>query len=496
MRGTLRRVSPHLGIGAPTHGLDTDDLCFARATDLAADLAAGRLSARELLEACLARIARLDPQVNAICTLAADQARAAALRLDEAFARGGPVGPLHGLPVGIKDLVPTAGIRTTFGSPIYRDYVPRVDALVVERMRAAGAIVVGKTNTPEFGAGSQTFNAVFGATRNPYDPTKTCGGSSGGSAVALACGMLPLADGTDLGGSLRNPASFNNVVGIRPSIGRVPEWPARSAWQVLNVHGPMGRTAADVALALSVMSGPDARAPLSNGVAGESLRGPLERSWQGARIAWTPDLGRYPVDRGVVTVCESAVTTLEGLGCRIDLASPDFDGADETFQVLRAAYFAAEHAHHLAAHRDLLKDTVVWNIEQGQALTAAQVASAEARRTAIYHNVRAFMEHYDFLVLPVAQVPPFPLDEPWVSSINDVPMLTYIDWMASCYAITLTGLPAASVPAGFTDAGLPVGLQIVGRHHRDIDVLQLAHALEGATGHWRRHPSSATARPT
>lgn len=467
---------------------DSDELCYARATDLAAALAAGRLSARELLDACLARIARLNPHVNALCTLAVDEALTEARRLDDALAVGGPVGPLHGLPVGIKDLVPTAGIRTTFGSPIFANHVPAEDALVVQRLRAAGAIVVAKTNTPEFGAGSQTFNTVFGATRNPYDLSKTCGGSSGGSAVALACGMLPLADGTDLGGSLRNPASFNNVVGLRPSLGRVPEWPARNAWQALNVHGPMGRTAADVALALSVMAGPDARSPFTGGSAGDVAPGSLDRDWRGVRVAWTPDLGGYPVDPVVIDVCQRAVAALEGVGCHIDIACPDLDGADETFQVLRAAYFAAEHAHHLDRHRHLLKETVVWNIEQGLALSASDVAAAQTRRTALYHRVRAFLERYEFLVLPVVQVPPFAIEDTWVSVINGVPMRTYIDWMASCYVITLTGLPAASVPAGFTADGLPVGLQVVGRHRRDLEVLQLAHALEGVTGHWRRHP--------
>jgi amidase len=277
-------------------------------------------------------------------------------------------------------------------------------------------------------------------------------------------------------------------VGLRPSLGRVPEWPTRNAWQTLNVHGPMGRTAADVALALSVMAGPDARSPLTGGSAGDVAPGLRDRDWRDVRVAWTPDLGRYPVDPVVIDVCQRAVAALEGLGCRIDTACPDVDGADETFQILRAAYFAAEHAHHLEHHRHLLKETVVWNIEQGLALSAAAVAAAEARRTVLYHHVRAFLERYDFLVLPVAQVPPFAIEEQWVSVINGVPMRSYIDWMASCYVITLTGLPAASVPAGFTADGLPVGLQIVGRHQRDLEVLQLAHALEGVTQHWRRHP--------
>lgn len=476
---------PNTGV----RGADTDELCFARAVDLATRLATGTLSARELLEACLVRIARVNPQVNAVCTLVAEDARRHAQRLDDLWARGGPVGPLHGVPIAIKDLVPTAGIRTTFGSPVFEHYVPRVDALVVERARAAGAIVLGKTNTPELGAGSQTFNTIFGATRNPYDLTKTCGGSSGGSAVALACGMVPLADGTDLGGSLRNPASFSNVVGLRPSLGRVPEWPARNAWHALNVHGPMGRCAADAALLLSVMAGADTRAPFSSGADAATFRASLGRDWRGTRIAWTPDFGRYPVEPAVVTVCEAAVRELGGLGCTVECAHPDVAGADEAFQVLRAAYFAGEHGHLLADHRDRLKDTVVWNIEKGLALTSSDVARAEQARTSLYHAVRVFLEHYDFLVLPVAQVQPFAIEIPWLSSINGIPLQSYIDWMASCYVVTLTGLPAISVPAGFTSEGLPVGLQIVGRHQRDFEVLQLAHAFETATGHGQRRPS-------
>lgn len=465
------------------------DLCYASARDLAAMIAARSVSSAEVLEAHLDRVRRDNPHVNAICTLVEEPARAAARRADDLAARGEPLGPLHGLPIVIKDLVPTAGIRTTWGSRIYADVVPTEDAVSVERIKRAGAIIIGKSNTPELGAGSQTFNEVFGETRNPYDTTRTCGGSSGGSAVALACGMVPLADGTDMGGSLRNPASFCNVVGFRPSIGRVPEWPARSAWHTLSVPGPMGRSAADVAWLLAVMAGPDPRAPLSIDESGDRFRGDLRRAFRGTRVAWSATLGRYPVERVVRDVCAAAAASLGDLGCEVDAADPDVSGADEIFQTLRAASFAGAYADDLERHRDLMKDTVIWNVERGLALSARDVARAETARTALYHRVRTFLERYEFLVLPTVQVAPFPIEERWVASIDGVELRTYIDWMATCYVITLTGLPAVSVPAGFTPGGLPVGLQIVGRHHRDFDVLQLAHAFELATGHGRRRPA-------
>ena len=293
------------------------DLCFSSATELAARIRARELSATEVMTAHLERIAQVNPALNAIVTLDADAALASARRADEAQARGAELGPLHGLPVAHKDLVLTRGMRTTFGSPLYKDFVPADDSLVVERQRRAGAITVGKTNTPEFGAGSQTFNEVFGVTRNPYDPTKTCGGSSGGAAVALACGMVALADGSDLGGSLRNPANFCNVVGLRPSIGRVAQWPTQDAWNTLSVCGPMARTVADVALYLSVLAGPDLRDPVSIAEGGERFRAPLARDFTGTRVAWSADLGGLPVDPAVTAVLESQRSVFADLGCRI-----------------------------------------------------------------------------------------------------------------------------------------------------------------------------------
>jgi amidase len=378
-------------------------------------------------------------------------------------------------------------VRTTFGSPIFERFVPEQDALIVERLKGAGAISVGKTNTPEFGAGSQTFNEVFGETLNPYDTTKTCGGSSGGAAVALACGMLPIADGSDMGGSLRNPASFCNVVGFRPSPGRVPTWPD-VAPSPLSVEGPMARTVQDAALMLSAMAGPDGRSPISIEEPGSVFARSLERDFGGARVAWSRDLGGLPVDPRVTAVLDGQRRVFEDLGCVVEEAEPDFAGADEVFKVLRAWRFELAYGELLEEHRHEMKDTVVWNIEEGRRLTGPQVGRAERLRAELYHRVRVFMETYEFLVLPVAQVPPFDVKERYVTQINGEEMGTYIDWMRSCYYVTVTGLPAISVPCGFTPEGLPVGVQIVGRHRDDFGVLQLAHAFEGATGFWKRRP--------
>jgi amidase len=434
------------------------------------------------MQACLSQIARINPKVNAICTLLdEDQLLRQARAADQQIERSRPVGPLHGFPHAVKDLIPTAGIRTTYGSRIYTDNVPTEDALTVQRLKAAGAIIIGKTNTPEFGAGSQTFNAVFGATRNPYDLSRTCGGSSGGAAVSVACGMTPLADGTDLGGSLRNPSSFCNVVGLRPSIGRVPTWPRLQPWTSMSVDGPIARSVRDAALMLSVIAGPDARVPTAIDEPGAVFRGSLDRDFKGVPVAWSRNLGRYPVEPVVCDVFNSARHVFADLGCGVRDGEPDFADADEVFQTLRAWSFAEERGGDLRQHRDLMKDTVIWNTEQGLRLTGADVSRAEVKRAALHHRVSEFLERHEFLVLPVSQVAPFPIEVEWVEHINGMPMKTYIDWMATCYAITLTGLPAISVPCGLTPDGLPVGLQIVGRHHRDLDVLKLAHAFEQAT---------------
>ena len=467
--------------------MSEDEMCYMTATEMAARIREKDLSATEVMEAHLRRIEDTNTKANAIVTLLPDEALEGARAADEAIARGLPLGPLHGLPVAHKDLALTKGVRTTFGSPIFADFVPDVNALIVERLKGAGAVTVGKTNTPEFGAGSQTFNEVFGETLNPYDTTKTSGGSSGGAAAALACGMLPIADGSDMGGSLRNPASFCNVVGLRPSPGRVPTWPD-VAPHPLSVEGPMARTVGDVALMLGAIAGPDGRSPLSLSEPGSALSRPLDRDFSGVRVAWSKDLGGLPVDGRVREVVDGCRRIFEDLGCGVEEAEPDLTGADEVFKVLRAWRFELAYGALLKKHRGEMKDTVVWNIEEGARLGGPEVGRAERRRAELYHAGREFMEAHEFLVLPVAQVPPFEVGLRYPTEVAGEPMETYIDWMKSCYLVTVMGLPAISVPCGFTPEGLPVGVQIVGRPRDDLGVLQLAHAFEGATRYGERRP--------
>jgi len=464
------------------------EICSLSAVELARRVRARDLSARDVVGGYLKRIADINPRVNAIVTLVADRAMEHAAAADEAQARGEALGPLHGLPIAHKDLQPTRGIRTTFGSPIYRDFVPDEDSLLVERARSAGAIAIGKTNTPEFGAGSQTFNPVFGATLNPYDLTKTCGGSSGGAAVALACNMLPLADGSDMGGSLRNPASFCGVVGLRTSPGRVPVWPSMAAWSPLSVDGPMGRSVEDVALLLSAIAGPDNRSPIALDDPGAMFSAPLDRDFKSVRVAWWRDLGGLPVDPRVKAVVDHQRGIFESLGCIVEEAEPRFAGFDAVFRTLRAMAFLIGVAERIRGQHDQVKDTILWEIERGERLTPAEIARAEGIRTELYDRMRRFMDTYEFFVLPVAQVPPFDVNEPYVTKIDGVAMETYIDWMKSCYYISVVGNPAISVPAGFTPEGLPVGLQIVARHRDDWGLLQIAHAFERARGELRRAP--------
>ena len=470
--------------------MTAQDLCFLPAVELARMIREREVSALEVMQAHLDQIERTNPRINAIVTLLPERALDSAREMDARLARGDDPGPLGGLPVAHKDLVETKGIRTTHGSPIFSDFVPDQDALIVERLKNGGALTIGKTNTPEFGAGSQTFNAVFGPTRNPHNPDKTCGGSSGGAAAALASGMIPIADGSDLGGSLRNPASFCNVAGLRPSAGRVPSWPSSSAWFPMAVLGPMGRTVADIALQMSAIVGPDPRSPISIEEPGTLFTRPLDRDCKGLRIAWSRDLGGLPVDAEVTRVLEAHRIVFENLGCTVVEADPDLRDADEIFQILRAWNFELKYGELLKTKREQMKDTVVWNIEKGTKLSGPQVASAERKRTQLFHRMRDFMDNYDFLVAPVVQVLPFDVKQPYVTEINGEQMATYIDWMKSCFRISVTGQPALSVPCGFSRDGLPVGLQIVGRYRDDFGVLQLGHAFEQETGYWTRRPVS------
>src|SRR5688572_20066309 len=471
--------------------MSESELNFIEAAKLARLIRTRKVSAAEVVRAFIAQIERVNPRVNAIVTFLPERALKDARALDRRLAnrRTATPGPLAGLPIAYKDLVSTKGIRTTLGSRIYADQVPTQDHLIVERLRAAGAILIGKTNTPEFGSGSQTFNKVFGATRNPYDLSKTCGGSSGGAAAAVASGMLPFADGSDLAASLRNPGNYCNVIGLRPAPGRVPNWPAADAWETLAVMGAVARTAEDCAFLMSAMAGPDPRAPVSISEPGSVFAKALRRDFKKVRVAWSRDLGGLPMDPRVSAVLEAQKKVFQDLGCVIEEAEPDFAGATEAFETLRAVSYVARFRGLLEKHRDKLKDDVIWNIEQGLKLAPEKIARAVTLRSELFHRMRSFLERYEFLLCPVNQLPPYPVETEWPREIAGVKMGNYLDWMKSCYYITITSHPALSVPAGFTPEGLPVGLQIVGRYRDDFGILQLAHGFEVETACWKRRPA-------
>ncbi|HWU38610.1 MAG TPA: amidase family protein, partial [Candidatus Acidoferrum sp.] len=437
------------------------DLCFTPATELIRLFRTRKVSPLEVMQAVLARIDQVNPTVNAYVTVVREAALQAAKAATRALRPGAKLPPLHGVPVSIKDLTPTKGIRTTWGSKIFEHHVPEEDALIVQRLKAAGAIVVGKTNTPEFGAGANTFNAVFGATRNPWNPNLTCGGSSGGAAVALATGMGPIAQGSDLGGSLRIPAAFCGVVGFRTSAGLVPDYPKDIAWDSLSVTGPMARTVADTALMLSVVAGPDDRAPLSYDMdTRQFLKAVKTPSLKGWRVAWTPDLrGLIPVDAEVATVAENALRAFRSVGAKVEAACPDFSEVNDIVLATRGLSMVALHADKLAQWKDQMQQGLIWNIEQGLRLTPRDIARGEKLRTVLWHRVRAFMEHRDLLILPTVAIPPFPVGQPYPTEINGKALDHYTQWFFLTYGITVTGLPAISVPCGFTQSGLPVGLQ-------------------------------------
>ncbi|MFI0416869.1 amidase [Spongiactinospora sp. 9N601] len=468
-------------------------LCDLTAVEAARLVRERHITAAELVESCLRRIERVNGTVNAIVTLVADQALAEAAKADADLAAGHLRGPLHGLPVAHKDLVDTAGIRTTYGSRLYEDHVPDRDAVIVRRMRAAGAITVGKTNTPEFGTGSHTVNAVFGATRNPYDTARSAGGSSGGAAAALATGMVPLADGSDMGGSLRNPASFCNVTGLRPTPGLVPSpAAATAAWYTLGVSGPMARTVGDLALLLGVIAGFDQSSPLTlpgDGSEFAALSTGLSTAppdgLAGLRVAWSPDLGGLPVDPDTAAITARAPAVFERLGARVERVDLDLSAADDAFRIYRAWYYALAYGE---LPQSELAENVRWNVTAGRALTAADVARAERLRTGLFRRMSAFWANYDLLIAPVSQVPPFPVEQPHVAVVAGVPMPDYLAWMRSAYWISVLHAPAASVPCGFTPGGLPVGVQLVGRPYGDAGVLRAAAAFEAATGHAARRP--------
>lgn len=464
------------------------DLIYDDATDLAARIARREVSCEEVMRAFLARIGAVDRKVNAICTLLPAEALQEAKEKDEALARGEEPGPLYGLPIAIKDMAETKGILTTYGSPLFKDHVPDFDQLFVERIKQAGAIIIGKTNTPEFGAGSHTFNKVFGVTRNPYNLDRSAGGSSGGAGAALASGMLPIADGSDFGGSLRNPASFNNVVGFRPTPGRIPRVPNNNLREALAVMGPMGRSVQDTQLLYSVMAGPDPRDPLTLEAEDPSFPGFLARDFKGARIAFSEDLGMLAVESSVRKVLRETPKVFESLGAHVEDAHPDLHDAEEIFLKLRASLFASRYGANYETMKPHLKDTIIWNYEQGLGMTLADLARYTAAHAALYQRGIEFWKTYDFLILPAAQLAPFPVETEWPDEIEGTKYTNYLQWMQACCAITLLGAPAISVPAGFTDEGLPVGLQIVGRPRDDRGVLQIAYAFEQATRHGERRP--------
>ena len=464
-------------------------ICFTSARTLASLIRSRQVSAREVMAAHLEQIHRLNPALNAIVAMLPDEE---CLRLadaaDRQLARGEEVGPLHGLPIAFKDLQAAVGFPFTQGSPIFKDQMPAEDTVLVDRLRRGGVIPIGKTNVPEFGMGSHTYNSVYGTTVNPYDVTKSAGGSSGGAAAALAAGLLPIADGSDLGGSLRNPANFNNIVALRPTVGLVPTAPSPLALLGFAVNGPMARSVSDVAFLLSVMAGPDARDPSCCPSAPAIFASPLDRRLAGTRVAWCPDLGGLPLDPRVRAVIESQRQTFEGLGCVVEEAWPDLADADRIFLTIRAFRTAVTLGPLLADHRDRMKPEAIAEIESGLRLTSGDVARALEQHAALLERMRRFQESYEFLACAVNQVPPFDATADWPREIDGVTMDHYIAWMKSAYWISTTFRPAISVPAGFTPEGLPVGIQIVGRHRDDVGVLQLAYAFEQATNIGQRRP--------
>lgn len=469
------------------------DIHFISARELAKKVRQRKLSVQEVVKAHLTQIKKVNPTVNAIVSLDEERALHDARIADERLATGKEVGPFHGLPIAIKDTHNAAGFPTTNGSPIFRDHIATQDDLIVERLRKAGAIVIGKTNVPEFAAGAHTFNEVFGVTRNPYNPKRTAGGSSGGAAVAVTCGMIPFADGSDMGGSLRFPACFNNVVGLRTSPGRIPTYPKAAIYSPLGVQGPIARNVEDASFLLSVMAGPDNRSPLSIEEPGSNFLTPFNPSIKGMRIAWSADLGGLlPVDPIVKKNLEQQVKVFQDLGCEVEEACPNLLEADEVFQVLRAWEFEMSFSEIFERFRDLMKSTLIWNIERGRNLRGSDIGRAENLRNHLYHEMRDFFEKYDALLLPVSQVPAFDANLEYPESINGIQMESYLEWMKSCYYISATGNPALSVPCGFTNDGLPLGLQIVGPHRGDYEVLRIGYAYEQATEFGKQRPSLST----
>ena len=464
------------------------EVLFWNAVDQRRAIAAKSFSVRELITAHIEHIQVHDPAINAVVTRSFESALRQADDADRRVAANQAQGALFGLPVAHKDIFPTAGLRTTHGSPIFADTIPTIDHVVVARQKAAGAITLGKTNVPEFAAGSHTFNPVFGATCNPYDVSKSAGGSSGGAAAALACGFLSVADGSDMGGSLRNPASFCNVVGLRPTPGRVPNYPAASTYNAMSVAGPMGRSVKDVGLLMSALAGEFPYDPLSYGCDGPSFAHLYELPCKGLKIAVSRTLGGLPVDPRVASALDDAAATFVDLGCELHEAEPDLSGSDQVFETFRALSFATGYGLLRQSDGDRMKKTVQWNIDTGLALTGEQVSRAERERTRLLAQAKTFFGQYDFLIAPVSQVLPFDVGVEYPASIEGELMENYIGWMRSCSRITVLGVPAISVPCSFSDNGLPMGVQIIARPRQEHALLCLALAFEGARPMGSRRP--------
>jgi amidase len=453
------------------------DLPDLSACELRRRIAARAVSVTEAVEACLERVGERNPILNAIVT-PNPHALEEAAQLDRRLERGEDLGPLCGLTVGIKDVTPVAGLRTTFGSPIYADYIPEEDALVVRRLREAGAVILGKTNCPEFAAGGNTFNEVFGRTRNPWDPTKSAGGSTGGGAAALASGMMALAEGTDLGGSLRIPASFCGVVGLRPSVGLVPTYPTDWAWDTLQVSGPMARTAEDVALMLQAVAGPTELSPLVQPASGRDFVGAVQAGVRkGLRVAYCADIARIGIDTDIEGVCRAAAFGLKEFGVEVEERDVDLSAGRPAFLALRGLWFVTQMLPRLDM-RDRFGTNVANNVRSGLDVTTRELAAAESYRGHVWEQVRRLFTEFDHLVTPCMAVPPFPVEQNYPDSIAGTPMKTYIDWIAPTFVLSLTGLPVASVPAGLDANGMPVGLQIVGRQFGEEQVLALASGVQ------------------
>ncbi len=481
--------------------MNTGEIVNLDAVALSRAIKSKQVSCVEVMNAYLDRIERLNPQVNAIVSLEPrERLIEQAKDRDVQIARGEYLGWMHGFPHAVKDLEPTRGIRTTMGSPLFENSVPGADSIMVERIRRAGAIIIGKTNVPEFGLGSQTYNAVFGTTLNAYDQSKTSGGSSGGAAVAVALRMLPVADGSDHGGSLRNPAAFNNVYSLRTSFGRVPSLFNEVFIPSISVKGPMAGTVPDLAMFLSVIAGYDARTPLSIRQDPVEFARPLGRDFKGTRIGWVGDFGGHlPFDPGVLDLCTAALKAFESLGCVVEPALPDYplEPVWNSWCKIRA-WQAGAMLHQLygdPAKRALMKPELQWEIENGLKVGAFEIADANIVRTAWYQAVREFFRKYDFMIAPAGQVFPFDAKIHWPKEVGGVSMDTYHRWMQVMIPISMSGCPALSVPAGFNDRGLPMGIQIVGPNHAEMACMQLAHAYDQATN-WvsKRPPPLSTER--